>query len=409
MTNKISLYCHAHQPRRIRRYRVFDIGSGGNWFDDELNARILKRVAEKCYLPTNKLLLELIKNGDADFCIAFSLSGVFLDQVRRSAPEVLESFQALAETGKVEFVSETYYHSLASLIHLDEFREQVALHRKLLKELFGHTPSVFRNTELVYFDELAPLMQGLGFKGGLVEGADFILEWRSPNYVYEAAGAPGFKLLARNYRLSDDIGFRFSNRGWNEWPLTSEKYARWVRESPGDCVHVFIDFETFGEHQWPETGIFDFLRALPKAVAREGISFVPLNQRLAQPACAPLSFPRPTSWADTERDVSAWLGNKMQFSAHERLFRLRDKVLKHPELLETWRTLSTSDHFYYMCVKWFSDGDVHKYFNPYDTPYDAFIAYLNVLEDFQQVVEKAQSTKPKRTRKKTSGNAAAMG
>jgi len=382
----ICLYAQVHQPYRLRRYRLFDIGSGAAYFDDETNARILRRVADKCYLPTNRLLAEMIRRGEGGFKLALSLTGTLVEQLAAWAPDALESFQQLVATGGVELLGETYYHSLASLTHEAEFVAQVERHRAMIRRWFGQEPQVFRNTELIYWDGLAPTIAKLGFRAAMVEGADHALGWRSPNYVYEAASAPGLRLLPRNYRLSDDVGFRFSQREWDGWPVTADKYADWVTESPGDSLHLYVDYETFGEHQWEETGIFDFLSHLPAACARRGIGFVQPTDLACRPAVAPLSFARPTSWADLERDTSAWLGNRLQYAAHERLYGLRDAVRAsgNYEAIEAWRRLTTSDHVYYMCTKWFADGDVHKYFSPYDSPYDAFVAFMNVTQDLEQ-------------------------
>jgi len=382
----ICLYAQVHQPYRLAQFRVFDIGSGRDPFDDETNRRILRRVADKCYLPTNRLLGDLIRRSDGRFRLALSLSGVFLEQCAEWAPDVLESFQQLVATGGVELLGETYYHSLASLADPVEFRAQVQLHSAALRRWFGVRPRVFRNTELIYWDGLGPEISRLGFHGAMVEGADHVLEWRSPNHVYEAASAPGLRLIPRNYQLSDDVGFRFSKREWDGWPVTADKYADWIAASPGDSMHLFVDYETFGEHQWEDTGIFDFLAHLPEECARRGIGFVSPSTLAGRRPVSSLAFPRPTSWADLERDTTAWLGNAIQDAAHERLYAMRGTLIEanRPELLDTWRRLTTSDHVYYMCTKWFADGDVHKYFSPYDSPYDAFIAFMNVMQDLEQ-------------------------
>lgn len=382
----ICLYFQVHQPYRLQRFRVFDIGSKANYFDQERNRAILQRVAEKCYRPANRLLLSLIREHRGYFRVAFSLSGVLLEQLATQAPDVLASFQELVGTGGVELLGESYYHSLAAIDHQEEFTHQVEQHREAIRCWFDQSPQVFRNTELLYYDDLAPLIAQLGFRAVLVEGADRVLGWRSPNYVYESVTAPGLRLLPRNYHLSDDIGFRFSERSWSGWPLTAERFAHWIAQSPGECVNLFLDYETFGEHQWAETGIFEFLRHLPTAAESQGVTFVhPLELALREPK-APLPFPTFTSWADLERDLSAWLGNRLQRAAHDRLYRLRAQVIasRSVGLLEDWRRLTTSDAFYYMCTKWFADGDVHRYFNPYDSPYDAFVAYMNVLQDLEQ-------------------------
>ncbi len=390
----ICLYAQVHQPFRLRQYRLFDIGTEREYFDTETNRRLLRRVADKCYLPTNRLLADQIRRSNGSFRLALSLSGALLDQMAEWAPDVLQSFQDLVATGGVELLGETYYHSLASLASEEEFVEQVERHRRTVVRWFGQTPTVFRNTELIYWDGLAPVIADLGFRGVMVEGADHVMEWRSPNHVYQAATAPDLRVLPRNYRLSDDVGFRFSNRQWDGWPLTAPKYAEWLAASGGDSIHLFVDYETFGEHQWADTGIFDFLEHLPGECQARGLRFVHPSELASRAPVAPLSFERPTSWADLERDTSAWLGNRLQLSAQQRLYGLREAVLAcgDPRLAEQWRRLTTSDHLYYMCTKWFADGDVHKYFSPYASPYDAFVAFMNVAQDLEQSVPASAPT-----------------
>lgn len=382
----ICLYAQVHQPYRLKPFRLFDIGSGADYFDDQANAAILRRVAEKCYRPANRLLADQIRRSDGEFKLALSLTGTLIEQLIAWSPETLESFQDLVDTGGVEILGETYHHSLAGLADPAEFAEQVNQHRRLIERVFGRRPHVFRNTELIFWDGLAPTIERLGFRGALVEGADRVLGWRSPNHVYSAAEAPGLRLMARNYQLSDDIGFRFSNREWDGWPLTAPKHAGWLADVPGDSVHLFLDYETFGEHQWAETGIFDFLAAWPAECRQRGLRFVQPSDLARRNPVGTLSFDRPTSWADQERDTTAWLGNRIQDAAHDRLYRVGRMVRASgdPLLLDRWRRLTTSDHVYYMCTKWFADGDVHKYFSPYESPYDAFIAFMNVLEDIEQ-------------------------
>ncbi|MDX2061007.1 MAG: glycoside hydrolase family 57 protein [Gemmatimonadales bacterium] len=382
----ICLYAQVHQPFRIARYRVFDIGSGRGYFDDEANARLLRRVAAKCYQPTNRLLADLIRRTEGRFKLALSLSGTVIEQMMAYAPEALESFQDLVATGGVELLGETYYHSLAGLADPAEFESQVNRHRRLIERTFGQRPHVFRNTELIFWDDLAPLVAKLGYRAILVEGADRVLAGRSPDHVYAAARAPGLRLLPRNYRLSDDVGFRFSERSWDGWPLTAPKYADWLAAGPGSSRHLFLDYETFGEHQWEATGVFEFLGALPAACEQRGLRFTHPSTLARRTPVGQLAFDRPTSWADQERDTTAWLGNRIQDAAHERLYRL-GAVLRDAgdeALLEDWRRLTTSDHVYYMCTKWFADGDVHQYFSPFSSPYDAYIAFMNVLEDLER-------------------------
>ncbi len=386
--SSICFYFQVHQPLRLRRYRFFDIGEAHDYFDDYANAQIVKKVAAKCYLPMNALLLELIQRYGTRFKVAFSISGVALDQFERFAPEVLDSFRALAETGCVEFLAETYAHSLAALRDHDEFKRQVAHQSQRIHDLFGVTPVTFRNTELIYSDEIGKLVHSLGYNQMLTEGAKHILGWRSPNFLYHNPQAPKLKLLLKNFQLSDDIAFRFSNRGWNGWPLTAEKYVHWLTALPGDAqvINLFMDYETFGEHQWAETGIFDFMRALPGAVFQSSaFNFLtPAEVAAHYQSVSPLHVTHPISWADEERDLTAWLGNELQNEAFSNIYALSEQVrgVNDPDLTRTWMYLQTSDHFYYMCTKWFSDGDVHKYFNPYDSPYEAFVNYMNVLSDF---------------------------
>ena len=386
MKKSICLYFQVHQPTRLRQYRFFDIGKDSHYYDDFANRTILKRVAQNCYLPMNELLLEAIKASKGKFKVAFSISGSALEQFDRYAPEVLDSFRKLAETGSVEFLCETYYHSLASLASPSEFLHQVEKHKKHLQDTLGVTPTAFRNTELIYSDDIARQVYDLGFKTMLTEGARHIMGWQSPNYVYLAESQPKLKLLLRNYGLSDDLAFRFSDRGWAEWPLTAEKYVGWLREAEGDIVNLFMDYETFGEHQKAESGIFDFMRALPAQVLADGgFEFVTPSQAAKNiKPVGSLSVPDPISWADEERDLSAWLGNELQQDAFNKLYRLTEKLalLADPELWADFGHLQESDHLYYMCTKFFSDGEIHKRFSPYDTPYEAFINYMNVLSDF---------------------------
>ncbi len=385
----ICFYLHVHQPLRLRKFSIFDIGNNQPYFDEEKNRGYLERIVRKSYLPTNKILLDLIKDTRGKFKVSFSITGILLEQLERSFPEVIKSFQDLVKTGCAELLSETYYHSLAYLYSKEEFKRQVKLHQKKIKELFDFTPKVFRNTELMFNNEMAKFVQDMGYKGILAEGADHILGWRSPNFLYQAKGAHKIKLLLKNYRLSDDIAFRFSTRDWSEWPLTADKYASWINRANGngEVVNLFMDYETFGEHQWEVTGIFDFLKTFPHEVLRhpDNTFKTPSEVIKLYKPVGELDFPHIVSWADVERDLSAWLGNKMQQTAAEKIYSLEKEILasKDKETIENWQKLQTADHFYYMCTKWFADGDVHKYFNPYDNPYDAFITYMNVINDLK--------------------------
>ncbi len=385
----ICLYFEVHQPFRLKRYRFFDLGHDHYYYDDFTNESILKKVAEKCYLPANKIIMDLITKHKGKFKVAFSLSGIIIDQFRLYAPEVLESFRKLAETGMVEFLAETEAHSLSSLIDRNEFVRQINGHKDLLKEYLGVEPTSFRNTELIYSDQIGSWVADMGFKAILTEGAKHVLGWKSPNYLYCNAINPRLKVLLRNFLLSDDIAFRFSNKSWNQWPLTTEKYTSWLNKlaPKSELVNIFIDYETFGEHNWKETGIFNFLSQLPGSVLkRTPFKFMTPSEVAdnLQPVST-ISVPSPISWADEERDITAWLGNELQNAAFEKLYFLSDKVnsCQYDLLKKDWNYLQTSDHFYYMCTKFFSDGSVHAYFNPYETPYDAFMNYMNVLSDFE--------------------------
>ncbi len=394
----VCFYFQVHQPFRLRRFTIFDIGKNVPYFDLDKNYEILNKVSNKCYLETNKLLLELLK-AIPEFKVSFSLSGVVLEQMKEHRPDVLKSFQELVKTGKVEVIQETYYHSLAYLFSEKEFIEQVKMHRKLVRELFGVSPTVFRNTELIYKNELAELISRLGYKGILLEGADHILTWRSPNFLYMPPGNVPVKLLLKNYRLSDDIAFRFSNRDWKEFPLTADKFASWVNQinGNGNTVNLFMDYETFGEHQWKDTGIFEFLKHLPGEILKHPDNKFNTPSELVEmyEPVGVLDVPEFISWADLERDTSAWTGNEMQRAALSYIYELQDAVLKtgDPKIISDWRKLQTSDHFYYMCTKWFSDGDVHKYFNPYDSPYEAFVNFNNILNDLILRIEKHHNKK----------------
>lgn len=383
----VCFYFQVHQPFRLRKYTVFDIGNNSDYFDERKNSEVIKKIASKCYLPTNKLLLRLINKHKRKFKVSFCISGMALEQFEKYAPEVLHSFRELAKTGCVEFLNETYYHSLAFLYDKEEFKEQIMLHRKKIKDMFGQEAKIFRNTELIYNNELANFVQGIGYKTILAEGADHILGWRSANFIYTPKTAENMKLILKNYKLSDDIAFRFSNKGWKEYPLTVGKYAQWISAANGNgnIVNLFMDYETFGEHQWEDTGIFDFLEHLPAEILKHpDNNFLTLSEAAEKyPSTSELDVHNFISWADIERDLSAWLGNSLQNAAANELYRVGRLVKEtgDKKLLEDWRKLTTSDHFYYMCIKWFSDGDVHKYFNPYDTPYEGFIAFMNVLND----------------------------
>lgn len=388
----IVLYLHVHQPFRMRKYTIFDTASSHDYFsagdDDEgrNNERIFRKVAEKSYKPMNALLEKLLALHP-EFKVSFSITGTFIEQAERWAPEVLESFRRLVQTGRVDIVAETYYHSLAFFYSRSEFERQIALHRQKIQDLFGITPTIFRNTELAYNNELAKWAEDAGYNGILAEGWDPILQWRSPNHVYRPAGTKNIKLLVKNYKLSDDIAFRFSNRAWEQWPLSAETFNEWAHASVDEAqlINLFMDYETFGEHQWADTGIFDFFEGfVAKWLENPENTFATTKEATAlYDSVGELSMPETVTWADAERDLTAWLGNSMQQEAIKYLYALEADILrtKDQELIADWRKLQTSDHAYYMCTKWFTDGDVHAYFSPYDSPYDAFLYFMNALRD----------------------------
>jgi len=388
----IVLYLHVHQPFRVRHYTIFDAGVDHYYFDAPYddrtsNEQILHKVADKSYLPTNRRLLKLL-HDHSEFKLSLSITGTVIEQLERWAPQALQSFKDLVATGRVEIVAETYYHSLAFFYSRSEFEAQVKQHEQKIQAVFGQTPKVFRNTELAYNNDVAYWADQAGYKGVLAEGWDAILGWRSSNFVYRPAYTEHVRLLLKNYRLSDDIAFRFGDRSWAGWPLTAEKFAHWLNES-GDATNfnLFMDYETFGEHQWHESGIFDFLEQLPAAWLKQpGNTFMTVSEAIdAFPAVDHVDTPYTVTWADTERDLSAWLGNNLQASAITSLYGLESAILQTGdlELIDDWRKLQTSDHFYYMCTKWFNDGDIHAYFSPYESPYDGFIAFMNAYHDLR--------------------------
>jgi alpha-amylase len=386
----ICFYFQVHQPFRLKPYRFFDIGEDHHYWDDFSNKSIMRKVAQKCYLPMNALLLELIYKYNGAFKVSFSMSGVFLDQMQAYAPDVLESFQKLVATGNVELLDETYGHSLVTLKSKEAFKTTVTKHTKKIQELFnGYTPKIFRNTELIYSDEIGAMIADMGYEATLTEGAKHILGWKSPNYMYVNSINPNLKVLLKNFQLSDDIAFRFGNKTWADYPLTTDKFVKWISAVPAEeeVINLFMDYETFGEHQWAETGIFEFMRYLPEAVlSQTNFKFSTPSEVVANAkAVGKIHVPIPISWADEERDLTAWLGNDLQDEAFEKLYEMESLVKNcdDPEINRDWNYLQTSDHFYYMCTKFFSDGDIHSYFSPYNSPYDAFINYMNVLSDFK--------------------------
>lgn len=388
----IVLYMHVHQPFRIRHYTVFDSGINHNYFDPPYddrtsNEKIAHKVAQKSYLPTNARLLQLLRDNP-EFKLSLSITGTVIEQLEKWAPEALRSFQELTATGRVEIVAETYHHSLAFFYNREEFETQVKMHADKIREVFGQEPKVFRNTELCYNNDVAYWADKAGYKAVLAEGWDPILKWRSPNFVYRPAYTENIKLLMKNYKLSDDIAFRFGDQAWSEWPLTADKFTKWLGdEQNATNFDLFMDYETFGEHQWHETGIFEFLSHLPTEwLKNEHHTFMTVSE--AADNFEPVDYvdvPNTITWADTERDLSAWLGNSMQTGSIQALYDLRQRILGTGDLqlIEDWRRMTTSDHFYYMCTKYFNDGDIHAYFSPYETPYEAYINFMNAYHDLK--------------------------
>ncbi|MBR4970539.1 MAG: glycoside hydrolase family 57 protein [Paludibacteraceae bacterium] len=384
----ICFYFQIHQPFRLKRYRFFDIGSDHYYYDDYNDEEIIRRIAQNCYLPANQTILNMIKESDGAFKVAYSISGVALEQMELYVPEVIDSFKELAKTGCVEFLAETFAHSLSSLQEdSNEFELQVKQHTKKIQSLFGYKPVVFRNTELVYSDDIGARVAAMGFKGIITEGAKHVLGWKSPNYVYCCASNPQLKVLCKNFKMSDDITFRFSDWGWDQFPLTAEKFIGWIEALPDneDVVNLFMNYETFGEMQNAGTGIFEFLKALPYFASQCNIQFeTPTMVLQKRKPIDQINVPYPISWADEERDLSAWLGNELQRSAFDKLYGIGERVRlsNDKRLLQDWYYLQSSDHFYYMSTKHFSDGAMHSHFSPYDSPYEAFMNYMNVLSDF---------------------------
>ncbi|MFN6946019.1 MAG: glycoside hydrolase family 57 protein [Cytophagaceae bacterium] len=395
----ICLYFQVHQPNRLKHYSFFNIGNDHHYEDDNLNREILNKVADKCYIPANRMMLKLINKHNNKFKIAYSISGVVLEQFEKYRPDVLDSFIELSKTGCVEFLSETYYHSLCYMYSKDEFVRQVDMHKEKIKQYFGQTPKVFRNTELIYSNEMADFVQRMGFKGVLCEGVDWLLQGRSPHNLFNPPNNKKIKCLLKNYKLSDDIAFRFSDNNWPEYPLTSEKYVGWLNKHShySDTINLFMDYETFGEHQWAETGIFNFLEQFPSQVISEGTYTFNTPSEVVDTYESKGVYDSHNyiSWADSERDLSAWLSNPMQAETLSKLYSLEEtiKELKDPYLLEIWSKLQTSDHFYYMCTKYWGDGEVHKYFSPYNSPYDSYIYFINAVSDFELVIKKVTETK----------------
>ncbi|MBQ1932465.1 MAG: alpha-amylase [Muribaculaceae bacterium] len=388
----VCFYFQIHQPFRLKRYRFFDIGNDHYYYDDFANDDIITRIAQRSYIPAAETLLRMIEESKGKFRCAISITGVALEQCEQYVPEFVDVLKKLADTGKVEFLAETYAHSLASLVDPVEFAAQVKAHGEKIKALFGVEPKVLRNTELIYCDDLAPQILDMGYKGVITEGAKHILGWKSPNYVYSSASAPKLKMLLKNSKLSDDIAFRFSNPEWESYPLTADKYMDWIANTPEDeqIVNLFLNLETFGEMQPRETGIFQFLEALPRFAAERGIDFWTPSEAVSKlKPVDSLHVMHPISWADEARDTSAWLGNRLQNEAFEKLYSVAERVrlCDDRRLKQDWNYLQASDHFFYMCTKHMDDGAVHSHFSPYETPFMAFTNYMNALADFIVRVE----------------------
>lgn len=390
----IVLYLHVHQPLRVREYSVFDTATTHDYYTehsydtDRNNERVMRKVADKSYRPMIALLEKMLHEHQ-DFHLSLSITGTFIEQAQLWVPDVIDGFKRLVDTGKVEIIAETYYHSLAFFYSRKEFENQVRAHQAKIKEIFGVDTQVFRNTELAYNDELAQWADKAGFKGILAEGWDPILEWRSPNHVYRPPATENISLLLKNYHLSDDLAFRFSDKDWAQWPLSADTYSEWANASitGQPLINLFMDFETFGEHQWEDTGIFNFFESfVGKWLSNPDNTFYTVSGAIdAHEPVGEISMPHTVTWADSERDLTAWLGNAMQQEALKHVYSLEEDILRSGDvqLISDWRKLQTSDHVYYMCTKWFSDGDVHAYFSPYDSPYEAFLYFINVVRDLR--------------------------
>ncbi len=383
------MYFQIHQPFRLKRYRFFDIGKDHYYYDDFANDDIITRIARNSYIPAVEAMTEMVRTSGGKFKVALSISGVALEQLEMYVPELIDSLKELAKTGCVEFLSETYAHSLSSLTDVEEFRAQVKAHDEKIYNLFGQQPKVFRNTELIFSDEIAGMISGLGFKGVITEGAKHILGWKSPNYLYNSMASPRLKMLLKNDKFSEDIARNFSNYEWSDYPLTAEKYISWIKGLPEEesIVNLFMNCEVLGESQPRETGIFEFFKALPRFAEDAGIGFILPSEAISKlkPVDA-LSVPYPMSWTDEARDVSTWLGNRLQNEAFHKLYDLSERVrmCEDRRIKQDWMYLQASDHFFYMSTKY---GSGKSSFSPYDSPFDAFINYMNVLSDFIVRVE----------------------
>lgn len=387
MKPNICLTFKVHSPYQLRLYRFFDIGKDSHYYDDFANRSAMKKSAQMCYLPMNELILKLIKATGGKLKVNFAISGAALEQMDRYQSEVLDSFKDLADTGCVEFLCEPYHHSLAAVQNEEEFAHQVKKHKKAIKDYFGADAKVFVNTDMVYNNEIGTTVAGLGFKTILTEGARHILGWRSPNFVYSNVFDSKVKLLLRNAGLSDDISLRFGQTEWNEWPLTADKYYGWLKAAAGeDVINICMNYKVFGEYQTADKGIFDFFESLVNLVVADGrFNFATVSQAAKGKAVDSLDVQDPVSCEDEERDMAKWLGNELQKEAFNKLYAIREQLalVNLPQLWEDYGNLQSSDHFYNMNTKFFTDGgNHHRYVNPYDTPFEAFINYMNVLSDF---------------------------
>lgn len=384
----LCFYFEVHQPYRLRWFWPDEKNGFDRYFDNKTNKEIFDKVTQKCYLPANNTLLNLIDEYNGQFKYSLSVTGTLLSQAEKWNNDVIETFAQMAQSGCVEFIEETNYHSLASLFeNHDEFKEQIIEHRENIKSLLGITPQIFRNTELIYNNKIAATASEMGYKAILSEGIEYVLGDRSPNYVYKAKNTD-IKLLLRNYKLSDDIGYRFSSRMWPEYPLLADKWANWAKDSQGDTLNIFMDYETFGEHQWVDTGIFKFMEALPGEILQRDLEFNTPSEIINKYDVIDeidVGEFSTISWADMERDTSAWIGNYIQRRCFEDIKLLQPYVYKtnNKELINIWRHLLTSDHFYYMSTKALNDGDVHSYFSVYSSPFDAAINYMAAIMDFK--------------------------
>lgn len=388
----ICFYFQIHQPFRLKTYHFSDIGNDHYYYADFTNEDIITRISQRSYLPANEMLLDMIKENGKNFKVAFSISGTTLEQFELYVPEWIDSMKALVDTGCVEILSETYSHSLASLADPEEFRIQVKAHDEKIFQLFGQHPKVFRNTELIYSDDISFMIHDMGFKGALIDGAKHILGWKSPNYIYSSAVMPKLKLMLKNSKLSDDISFRFSNTDWTEFPLTADKFIGWINDLPQEeqIINLFMNYDTFGELQSRETGIFEFMKALPRFAKENGVAFWTPSETLSKlKPVSELAVPYPMSWADEARDTSAWLGNTLQKEAFNKLYSISERVhlCDDRRIKQDWYYLQNSDHFFYMSTKHQNDGAIHSLYSPYETPYQAFTNYMNVLSDFIVRVE----------------------